>query len=41
MLQLYIFLFFTVPEEQSNGFIYAKVFGGFAAIRSSVWFINA
>ncbi|RDY10910.1 hypothetical protein CR513_04492, partial [Mucuna pruriens] len=25
-----------IPKEQSNGFIYAKVFGGFAKIRSSI-----
>ncbi|TKY74022.1 GDP-fucose protein O-fucosyltransferase [Spatholobus suberectus] len=27
---------YSVPQEQSNGFIYAKVFGGFAKIRSSI-----
>lgn len=27
---------YSVPKEQSNGFIYAKVFGGFAKIRSSI-----
>ncbi|XP_062166619.1 protein EMBRYO SAC DEVELOPMENT ARREST 30 isoform X1 [Alnus glutinosa] len=27
---------YPVPNEQSNGFIYAKIFGGFANIRSSI-----
>ncbi|KAG2685437.1 hypothetical protein I3760_10G124900 [Carya illinoinensis] len=27
---------YPVPKERSNGFIYAKVFGGFANIRSSI-----
>ncbi|KAK9986839.1 hypothetical protein SO802_031790 [Lithocarpus litseifolius] len=27
---------YPVPNEQSNGFIYAKIFGGFAQIRSSI-----
>ncbi|XP_054777733.1 protein EMBRYO SAC DEVELOPMENT ARREST 30 [Prosopis cineraria] len=27
---------YSVPKEQYNGFIYAKVFGGFAQIRSSI-----
>ncbi|WJX34392.1 Protein EMBRYO SAC DEVELOPMENT ARREST 30 [Trifolium repens] len=27
---------YTVPKEHSNGFIYAKVFGGFERIRSSI-----
>ncbi|KAL9312807.1 hypothetical protein ACSQ67_018259 [Phaseolus vulgaris] len=27
---------YSVPKEHSNGFIYAKVFGGFAKIRSSI-----
>ncbi|XP_059428731.1 protein EMBRYO SAC DEVELOPMENT ARREST 30 [Corylus avellana] len=27
---------YPVPNEQSNGFIYAKIFGGFAKIRSSI-----
>ncbi|KAE9590875.1 hypothetical protein Lal_00023025 [Lupinus albus] len=27
---------YSVPKEQSNGFIYAKVFGGFAKTRSSI-----
>ncbi|XP_062077334.1 protein EMBRYO SAC DEVELOPMENT ARREST 30 [Humulus lupulus] len=27
---------YAVPNKQSNGFIYAKVFGGFANIRSSI-----
>jgi len=31
-----VFLSFPDPKEQNNGFIYAKVFGGFANIRSSV-----
>ncbi|KAF7816630.1 protein EMBRYO SAC DEVELOPMENT ARREST 30-like [Senna tora] len=27
---------YSVPKEQNNGFIFAKVFGGFAQIRSSI-----
>ncbi|KAI9123700.1 hypothetical protein K1719_005000 [Acacia pycnantha] len=27
---------YSVPKERNNGFIYAKVFGGFAQIRSSI-----
>ncbi|TXG66355.1 hypothetical protein EZV62_007630 [Acer yangbiense] len=34
-LQL-IFYFSTAPNENNNGFIYAKVFGGFEKIRSSI-----
>ncbi|KAJ1385039.1 GDP-fucose protein O-fucosyltransferase [Sesbania bispinosa] len=35
--EIHILIFYCkVPKEQSNGFIYAKVYGGFAKIRSSI-----
>lgn len=35
---MYTVIPIAAPEEENNGFIYAKVFGGFEKVRSSVCF---